>query len=121
MARAAIDVVGTIDPYRSPSETLCVAEVLRRSNLPAVVHSAPIAYSDERLIDDGLIEALTVCPDDRTDDPQYIDQLAIRRDTLSRFKGQRLLCVVVRLPGVIYTLEINPETQTVVHWEWQAS
>jgi phosphoribosyl-dephospho-CoA transferase len=44
-----------------------------------------------------------------------------RKKALMRYLDQRLVCVCLRLPGVIYTIEINPETEEVVHWEWQTA
>ena len=35
------------------------------------------------------------------------------------FAPYRLICVFIRLPGVIYTIEIDPGTEEVIHWEWQ--
>jgi len=42
-----------------------------------------------------------------------------RKKALMPYLDQRLVCVCIRLPGVIYTIEIGPETEKVVHWEWQ--
>ncbi len=121
MARAAIEVLNGISAGHSSDDPIDIGTILQQSPLPDAVRSAPITYSSERLIDEALIDSVTACPEDMIDNEQYLQQLSVRRAALSRFKGRRLLCAVVRLPGVLYTLEIDPIDHVVVHWEWQAS
>ena len=39
---------------------------------------------------------------------------------MNNFLDQRLTCVCIRLPGIVYTIEIDPRAEKVIHWEWQS-
>lgn len=43
-------------------------------------------------------------------------EISLRQE---RVLDRQLVCVFFRLPGCHYTFEIDPESNTVVHWEWQ--
>ena len=88
-------------------------------SLPAVVAEARFTSVVERVVDQGLLDALTLdsaCSDRAND---WHGRSKRREDALSRYLGQVLICVFIRLPGVHYTIEIDPEIARVVHCEWQ--
>jgi len=87
--------------------------------LPAVVASADFSFVSERVIDNGVLEEL--CGDSAypsgTDD--WLDRQKRRKKALSPYLDKPLTCVFIRLPGVHYTIEIDPELERVIYWEWQ--
>lgn len=96
-------------------------EIIWRSQLPGVVRSAPLAYSATRIMDDAEIARIT---DDRlniANCKDMTDRLRRRRKALLRVRGKDITCAVVRMPGAVYTLEIDTAAQKLVHWEWQAT
>lgn len=87
--------------------------------LPAVVAQANLTSVVERIVDQRLLDALTsesACPDSGSD---WNGRSKRREEALSRYLGSVLICVFIRLPGVHYTIEIDPEIGRVVHCEWQ--
>ena len=55
----------------------------------------------------------------QSDNSEYLERLRIRREALFANKDSVLICALIRLPGVVYTVEINPRDESIVHWEWQ--
>jgi hypothetical protein len=87
--------------------------------LPAVVAQSRLTSVVERVVDQGLLDALTsesACPDSASD---WHGRSKRREEALSRYLGSVLICVFIRLPGVHYTIEIDPEVRRVIHCEWQ--
>tara|TARA_R110002096_G_scaffold166322_4_gene335559 strand:- start:592 stop:963 length:372 start_codon:yes stop_codon:yes gene_type:complete len=87
--------------------------------LPTVVAQARLTSVVERLVDQGLLDALTsdsACSNSASD---WHGRSKRREEALSRYLGQVLICVFIRLPGVHYTIEIDPEVRRVIHCEWQ--
>jgi hypothetical protein len=39
---------------------------------------------------------------------------------LSQYLDKTLICIYIRLPGVHYTIEIDPKMNRVIYWEWQS-
>ena len=103
----------------SAPEPLDIGSILLLSNLPKEVKTARIAYTNERLINETEISRLTEPTLLEKDDPKYIERLRNRRKALSAYLGSSLVCVLIRYPGVCYTIEIDPIYHSVVHWEWQ--
>jgi len=54
-------------------------------------------------------------------DEDWEYRLQRRSASLSPYVGKHLICVFIRLPGVHYTIEVDPGERRVVHWEWQAT
>ncbi len=91
------------------------------AEIPIQVREAKLARIDERLIDDSMIRFLT---DHRALEHHGETQAGIlqrRLDALSPYVGQTLVCVLIVLPGVSYTIEIDLALERIVHWEWQAA
>ncbi len=107
------------DSGHSTNDSLDIESVLLRSNLPKEVRAAPISYTNERLINASEISRLTEPTLLEKDDPKYIERLRKRRKALSDYLESSLICVLIRLPGVCYTIEIDPVSQSIAHWEWQ--
>ena len=103
----------------SAPEPLDIGSILLLSNLPKEVKTARIAYTNERLINETEISRLTEPTLLEKDDPKYIERLRKRRKALSDYLESSLICVLIRLPGVCYTIEIDPVSQSIAHWEWQ--
>jgi len=101
-------------------EPLDIREILKKCKLlPPIVARAGLTSVVERVIDQGLLDALTsdsACPASASD---WHDRRQRRKAALSRYLGSDLICVFIRLPGVHYTIEIDPQFRRVVHCEWQ--
>jgi len=89
------------------------------ADIPAQVREAPFTRVDERVIDEALLELLTEhCMSGRDGDVQ-IARIKRRAEALSPCLGKTLACVLIMLPGVRYTIEVDCCASHVVHWEWQ--
>jgi hypothetical protein len=108
-----------VDVATSPDDSVDVRSVLRRSNLPAAVRAATPDFTQERFIDNAEIRRLTTVPSGSEQDKGMLARLATRRKVLLRYQGRSLLCAMIRLAGVCYTIEIDPITGSIAHWEWQ--
>jgi hypothetical protein len=103
-------------------EPLTLREIVQNcSELPCQVKIAEFTYVEERLIDETLLHRLSSYQ--ATDDgpSEWVIRLRRRREALSSYLGTNLVCVLIRLPGVQYTIEVDPVLQNVVHWEWQVA
>ena len=103
----------------STPDTLSIESILLKSNLPKDVRNAPATQIFERLMDAKEIARLTKSHQPQKHDLDYLERLRVRRRALSANKDSMLICVVIRLPGVMYTIEIDPVAKAIVHWEWQ--
>jgi hypothetical protein len=88
------------------------------SQLPATVIAAAFTKVYGRVLDDRTIAVITDPSSSAQEDADQRCQL--RKKTLVPYKGRRLICVLISLPGVIYTVEIDPFLHRVIHWEFQA-
>lgn len=87
--------------------------------LPTVVTQASLTMVVERLVDQELLSSLTSdvsCPNSSS---EWDGRRERREAALSRYLGQVLICVFIRLPGIHYTIEIDPQKRSVIHCEWQ--
>lgn len=89
------------------------------SQLPADVSSTSQLHISDRILDKELYQSLLGQRKTFGADGEWTERLKRRRKNLTQFVGHRLVCVLIRLPGVHYTVEINPSGMSVVHWEWQ--
>ena len=89
-------------------------------DIPIQVRAAKVAYADDRVLDGSLFQRITQnCGRSAGDELQTV--IVQRRiDALTPFIGRRLVCLVITLPGVSYTIEIDPSDERIIHWEWQA-
>lgn len=87
--------------------------------LPTVVAQARLTSVVERVVDQQLVDSLTsgsACADSTS---EWHGRSKRREVALSRYLGQVLICVFIRLPGIHYTIEIDPDVGRVIHCEWQ--
>lgn len=91
------------------------------TELPTLVRGAEFARVDERSFDESLLNFL--CTQNAAGAADEAAQRKIQRRTkaLTPYVGKTLICVSIRLPGVGYTIEVDPEYKRVVHWEWAAA
>jgi hypothetical protein len=102
------------------SETLDIRAIIQECRaLPPAVTRAELTRVDERIIDRRLLSFLVGQSGPERHDPEWLVRQSCRKDALSPYLGRALICVFIRLPGVHYTIEVDPELQRVVHWEWQ--
>lgn len=103
-------------------EPLDIRGIIRECiELPPDVSSAEFTRVDERLLDQRLLSFLASESAAENDEADRVVRQQCRRGALSPYLGKILICVFIRLPGVHYTIEIDPESERVVHWEWQTS
>ena len=102
------------------SETLDIRAIIQECReLPPDVTRAKLTRVDERIIDRRLLSFLLGQSEAERHDPEWLVRQRCRKDALSPYLGRVLICVFIRLPGIHYTIEVDPELQRVVHWEWQ--
>jgi len=82
-------------------------------DIPAEICEAQFTRVIERKIDRPLLQLFT----EDGQDPSC-PTMQHRIDVLSSYLDRTLICVLIRLPGVAYTIEIDPEEDRLVHWEW---
>ena len=107
------------DPSPSTPAPLDIELVLLRSTLPKDVRSTSVSRVFERLIDADEIARLTDPYQVEEYDSYYTNRIRVRRKALTNYLDSTLTCVLIRLPGVTYTIEIDPISHSIVHWEWQ--
>lgn len=109
-----------IDTGYAAAERFDPREVIKScAELPFEVRKAKFMQVEERLIDECLLVRLTNQLSLESNATDWVDRFQSRQDALSPYLGSILTCVFIRLPGVHYTIEIDPITRAVVHWEWQ--
>ena len=102
------------------SETLDIRAIIQEcSELPPDVTRAELTRVDERIIDRRLLSFLVGQSAPAHHESGWLVRQRCRKDALSPYLGRVLICVFIRLPGIHYTIEVDPELQRVVHWEWQ--
>ena len=89
------------------------------ADIPEQVREARFTRIDERGIDESLLGFLTQNFKSGVDDSVQAARLKRRADALSPYLGKTLACVLIMLPGVRYTIEVDCCASRVVHWEWQ--
>lgn len=89
--------------------------------LPANVTSADLTRVVERILDQQLFSFLISESASQSDDAGWVIRQRRRKEALSPYLDKILICVFVHLPGVHYTIEVDPELERVVHWEWQTT
>jgi len=88
-------------------------------DIPTEAREADVAHVEDRLFDDSLLRKITEHQEKGAAGGSPADSVQRRIESLTPFIGQRLVCMVIRLPGVRYTIEIDPAAERIVHWEWQ--
>ena len=89
--------------------------------IPSEISEAKFARVVERKIDESLLRYLTENGDPDGGDKELTPETRRRLEALSPYLDRTLICILIRLPGVNYTIEIDPTNDRIVHWEWQAA
>ena len=89
------------------------------ADIPPQVREAPFTRVDERVIDEPLLRFLTEHCAPGVDDDLQAAKIKRRAEALTPYLGRTLVCVLIMLPGVRYTIEVDCCAERVVHWEWQ--
>ena len=113
--------LSTLDGADSdPSESELASDNLRSAlraatKLPSLVAEAKFSSTFDRVIDEAIVAALT----DPAAFPRGIsdERCKQRKKALVPYIGKRLIGVMINLPGVQYTIEVDPWLQKVIHWE----
>ena len=103
------------DGYDDVSAEVC-AIIQQFDELPKIIRMAEISGIVERRIDRQLIDTL------ETRAPVGItggNSARMRKVSLLPYLGRRLTRVLIRLPSIQYTIEIDRKKGQVVHWEWR--
>lgn len=99
----------------------CLRAMIEKcTDIPPQVRTAELARVDERVLDDSLFRFLTEQGGPGSADDARTAAMRRRAEALSPYLGHTLVCVLITLPGVRYTIEVDPDEERVVHWEWQA-
>ncbi len=94
--------------------------IRRCTDIPAKISEAKFARVDERKIDESLLRLLTEHCESENHDEAIATARKRRFEALSPYLDVTLICILIVLPGVRYTIEIDPVDDRIVHWEWQA-
>lgn len=89
--------------------------------LPDAVLQVQFTHTNGRILDDYAFAVATCQLKMQGSDEDWAMRLRRRSTSLAQYIGQYLICVFVRLPGIHYTIEVDPDARRVVHWEWQAT
>ena len=101
------------------SGTLDIRTIIKECiEIPTDVASAEFTSVNERVIDQRLLSILLSQSASERHDSDWVVRQRCRKSRLSRYLGEVLICVFIRLPGVQYTIEVDPELKRIVHWEW---
>ena len=89
-------------------------------DLPTGVLDANFSHVHERILDQKTISDLIKPSTLGNETGDWSKRCHRRIEALMPYLDQRLICVCIRLPGVVYTIEIDPGAEKVIHWEWQS-
>lgn len=104
----------------SADEPLDIRAILASCKiLPAVVAKATFTSVIERVVDQEVLDRLTSEAARSSNSGDWLDRRKRREAALSQYLGHILVCVFIRLPGIHYTIEIDPQNERVIHCEWQ--
>ena len=101
-----------------PAESELREAISRCKEIPVGVQNAAFTYVSTRIFDQASYNEIVSQSPQGPDWPARID---LRKQNLREKLGCQLTCVFVRLPGVHYTIEVDPDNGSVVHWEWQSA
>ena len=99
----------------------CMAVIRDFPELPEAVRTAEIARIEGRLLNRRLLRQLISQTPPPNSETGWSTRILKREESLLPHIGKLLYCVLIRLPGVQYTLEVDIDARAVVHWEWQAA
>ena len=103
------------------NRTFDLRSIVEKSiDLPAAVLSGDFSHIHDRILDQKIISGLMNPTTSESETGDWSKRCHRRKKALTPYLDKRLICVCVRLPGVLYTIEIDPEGEEVIHWEWQS-
>lgn len=103
------------------NRTLHLRSILKESiDLPAEVLGVEFSHIHDRILDQKIFSELINPANSETETDDWSKRCHNRKQALMPYLDQRLVCVCIRLPGVVYTIEIDPGAEKVIHWEWQS-
>ncbi len=109
------------DSALDEDRTLPLRSILKESiNLPAQVLGVKFSYVHDRILDQKIFSELITPANSEPETDNRSKRCHNRKQALMPYVDQRLVCVCIRLPGVVYTIEIDPGAEKVIHWEWQS-
>ena len=88
--------------------------------LPECVRKAEISRIDGRPLNRRLFTQLISQSPPPNSEAGWSSRILKREESLFPYLGKILFCALIRLPGVQYTVEVDPVARAVVHWEWQS-
>lgn len=97
----------------------CLGVIGRFRELPRAVRAAGIARVECRSLDRRLLRQLISQSPPPNSETGWSTRILKREESLLPHIGKMLVCALIRLPGVQYTVEVDLLAKTVVHWEWQ--
>ncbi len=104
------------------SEPLDIRAIIQECvELPADVTSSELTCVVERILDQRLLSFLVSESASHGDGADWVVRRRRRKEALSPYLDHVLICVFILLPGIHYTIEVDPELERVVHWEWQTT
>jgi len=109
---------GRLDNLNEPELRDIIAQF---GELPDAVLQVQFTHINGRQFDDYAFAVATCQLKTQGSDEDWVIRLQRRSTSLTPYIGKYLICVFVRLPGIHYTIEIDPHERRVVHWEWQAT
>ena len=103
------------------NRTLNLRSIVEESiDLPAAVLNADFSHIHDRILDQKIISGLMNPTTSESETGDWSKRCHRRKEALMPYLDKRLICVCIRLPGVLYTIEIDPGANEVIHWEWQS-
>lgn len=108
------------DGYDDVSAEVC-AIIQQFDELPKIIRMAEISGIVERRIDRQLLDTMEQDTMEMRA-PVGItggNSARVRKASLLPYLGRRLTRVLIRLPSIQYTIEIDRKKGQVVHWEWR--
>ena len=103
------------------NRALDLRSIIKESiDLPAEVLRADFSHVYDRILDQTVYSSLTTPSSSETETLESSERYHRRREALTPYLDKRLICVCIRLPGIVYSIEIDPAAEKVIHWEWQS-
>ncbi len=103
------------------NRTLHLRSIIKESiDLSVEVLRVEFSHIHDRILDQRIFSELINPANSETETDDWSTRCHNRKQALMPYVDQRLICVCIRLPGVVYTIEIDPDAEKVIHWEWQS-
>ena len=95
--------------------------ILDYEKIPEAVALADFTRVDERQFDETLFRILTNQYPGMQSGTTSEKIIKRRSDSLYPYIGRDLTCILISLPGVRYTIEVDQAEEKVVYWEWHGA